>query len=85
MNIEKRVIKILEKRFPDVGPIKVGENLNFYEQLGADSLAMMELIMDFEDEFNVNIPDKAYVRVRTVDDIIKVIEEACDLANDTLE
>jgi acyl carrier protein len=85
MNIEERVIRILEKHFPDVRPIKAGIGQNFYDHLGADSLGMMELVMDFEDEFNVNIPDKAYEKVQTVGDIIRVIEEICDQANDTLE
>lgn len=85
MNIENRVIRILEKHFPDVRPIKAGIGQSFYDHLGADSLAMMELIMDFEDEFNVNIPDKAYANVQTVGDIIRVIEDICDQANDTLE
>jgi len=85
MNIENRVIRILEKHFPDVRPIKAGIGQNFYDHLGADSLGMMELVMDFEDEFNINIPDKAYAKVQTVGDIIRVIEEICDQANDTLE
>jgi acyl carrier protein len=85
MNIENRVIRILEKRFPDVRPIKAGIGMNFYDHLGADSLGMMELVMDFEDEFNINISDKAYEKVQTVGDIIRVIEEICDQANDTLE
>jgi len=85
MNIENRVIKILENRFPDVRPIQKGIGLNFYEHLGEDSLAMMELVMDLEDEFNINIPDKVYANVQTVGDIIRALEEHCDQANDTLE
>jgi acyl carrier protein len=85
MNIENRVIRILEKRFPDVRPIQKGIGLNFYEHLGADSLAMMELVMDLEDEFNVNIPDSKYSSVQTVGDIIRMLEEHCDQANEECE
>jgi acyl carrier protein len=85
MNIEQRVIKILEKRFPDVRPIQKGIGLSFYEHLGADSLTMMEVIMDLEDEFNANIPNNRYASVHTVGDIIRMIEAHCDQANNECE
>lgn len=45
------------------------------DDLNADSLDVVELIMDFEDEFNMEIPDEELPKVRTVGDIVRYIEE----------
>lgn len=44
------------------------------DDLKADSLDVVELIMDFEDEFNMEIPDEELPKVRTVGDIVRYIE-----------
>jgi len=44
------------------------------DDLHADSLDVVELIMDFEDEFNMEIPDEELPKVRTVGDIVNYIE-----------
>ena len=43
--------------------------------LGADSLDVVDLVMSFEDEFGVEIPDEAVETIRTVGDIVKYIED----------
>ncbi|MFN0201876.1 MAG: acyl carrier protein [Bacteroidia bacterium] len=48
---------------------------SFANDLGADSLDTVELIMEFEKEFNINIPDDAAEKITTVGDAIKYIEE----------
>jgi len=45
------------------------------DDLGADSLDVVDLAMSFEDEFNVEIPDDLVESIRTVGDIVKYIEE----------
>lgn len=47
---------------------------NFVEDLGADSLDTVELIMAFEEEFNVEIPDTDAEKIKTVQDVIDYIE-----------
>ena len=45
------------------------------DDLGADSLDIVDLVMSFEDEFGVEIPDDAVENIKTVGDIVKYIEE----------
>ena len=47
------------------------------EDLGADSLDMVDLVMTFEDEFEIEVPDEAVEKVKTVGDIVRYIEENC--------
>ena len=54
---------------------KVDESANFVENLGADSLDTVELVMAFEEEFGCEIPDDAAENIATVGDAIKFIEE----------
>lgn len=53
---------------------KINENSSFVDDLGADSLDTVELVMKFEDEFNVEIPDTAAEKITTVKDAIAYIE-----------
>ncbi len=45
------------------------------EDLGADSLDVVELLMSIEDEFSVEIPDEAIETIKTIGDVVKYIEE----------
>ena len=45
------------------------------DDLGADSLALVDLVMSLEDEFNLEIPDEALESVKTVGDIVKYVED----------
>ena len=45
------------------------------EDLGADSLDLVDLVMSFEDEFKIEVPDDVIENIRTVGDIVKYIEE----------
>ena len=47
----------------------------FIEDLKADSLDLVELVMDLEDEYGVEIPDEVLAEVKTVGDIVKIIED----------
>lgn len=47
---------------------------NLVEDLGADSLDVVELIMAFEDEFNISLPDEEIAKFKTVGDIVTFIE-----------
>ncbi len=54
---------------------KLTEDASFMEDLGADSLDTVELVMAFEEEFNVEIPDDAAETIVTVGDAIKFLEK----------
>ena len=54
---------------------KVTPNTSFVNDLGADSLDTVELVMEFEDEFDLSIPDEDAEKIQTVGDAIKYIEE----------
>jgi acyl carrier protein len=53
---------------------KVTEEANFIDDLGADSLDIVELVMAFEEEFGVEIPDDAAEKISTVKDAIDYID-----------
>ena len=53
---------------------KVSESTSFINDLGADSLDTVELVTEFEDEFDLNIPDDNAEKIQTVGDAIKYIE-----------
>ncbi|MDB2468954.1 acyl carrier protein [Alphaproteobacteria bacterium] len=55
---------------------KVAEGASFIDDLGADSLDTVELVMAFEEEFGVEIPDDAAERILTVKDAVSFLEEA---------
>ena len=57
-----------------VNPEQVTEKASFIEDLGADSLDTVELVMAFEEEFSVDVPDEAAEKLQTVGDVVSYIE-----------
>ena len=55
---------------------KVTEEASFIDDLGADSLDTVELVMAFEEEFEIEIPDDAAEKIQTIKDAIDFIEAA---------
>ena len=55
---------------------KVTEDASFIDDLGADSLDIVELVMAFEEEFGVEIPDDAAEKIQTVKDAVDFLESA---------
>ena len=72
-DVAERVKKIVVEHL-GVEQDKVIDGANFIEDLGADSLDTVELVMAFEEEFGVEIPDDAAEKIQTVGDAIKFIE-----------
>ena len=58
----------------NVGADEVKEESKFVEDLGADSLDVVELIMELEEKFDIEIPDSDAENIATVGDVIKYIE-----------
>jgi acyl carrier protein len=73
-NTADRVKKIVVEHL-GVEESKVTENASFIDDLGADSLDTVELVMAFEEEFGCEIPDEAAEKILTVKDAIRFIEE----------
>ena len=59
-----------------VSDAEVTPEATFQQDLGADSLDTVELIMEFEKEFGISIPDDQSEKIQTVGDAIKFIEDA---------
>ncbi|AMW34784.1 acyl carrier protein [Haematospirillum jordaniae] len=72
-NVAERVKKIVIEQL-SVEAEKVTETASFINDLGADSLDTVELVMAFEEEFGVEIPDDAAEKIQTVKDAISFIE-----------
>ena len=70
----ERVKKIVVEHL-GVEPDKVSESASFIDDLGADSLDNVELVMAFEEEFGIEIPDDAAEKISTVADAIRFIDE----------
>ena len=71
--IKEKVIAIVAKQLNIQDDIT--ETHSFVDDLGADSLDVVELVMAFEEEFSVDIPDDQAENIRTVGDAIKYIED----------
>ena len=72
-DVAERVKKIVVEHL-GVEAEKVTEEVSFIDDLGADSLDTVELVMAFEEEFGVEIPDDAAEKILTVKDAISYIE-----------
>ena len=68
-------VKAIVIKHLEAPPEKVTEKAAFIDDLGADSLDNVELVMAFEDAFKITIPDEDYEKIKTVADAVKYIEE----------
>jgi acyl carrier protein len=74
-DVAERVKKIIVEHL-GVEEAKVVENASFIDDLGADSLDTVELVMAFEEEFGIEIPDEAAEKITSVKDAIDYIKNA---------
>ena len=73
-DITDRVKKIVVEHL-NVDEAKVSNDASFIDDLGADSLDTVELVMAFEEEFDIEIPDDAAETIQTFGDAVKFINE----------
>jgi acyl carrier protein len=73
-SIEARVREIIINEL-GVEPEKVTDDASFVEDLGADSLDTVELVMAFEEEFKLDIPDEDAEKMRTVGDAVRYLNK----------
>ena len=72
MSVEERVIEIVSEQM-GVSKDQVTRETSFINDLGADSLDTVELVMAFEEAFDIEIPDEDAEKIRTVQDAIDYI------------
>lgn len=73
VDLEERVKKIVQEQL-QVEPEKITLDASFVDDLGADSLDIVELVMAFEEEFGMEISDEEAERIQTVGDAIQYIK-----------
>lgn len=74
MEIAEKVKEIISQQL-DVDLAEVKEPASFIDDLGADSLAIVELVLAFEEQFEIDIPDEDTEKIRTVGDAVSYIQE----------
>jgi acyl carrier protein len=74
MDIADKVKEIISQQL-DVDLAEVKEPASFIDDLGADSLAIVELVLAFEEQFEIDIPDEDTEKIRTVGDAVSYIQE----------
>jgi acyl carrier protein len=73
MYLEK-IRKVLSEKF-DVEPEEINLTTNIFDDLGADSLDIVDLLMTIEDEFGIVIPDETAQDIKTVGNVVDYLEE----------
>lgn len=68
--VREIIAKQLSAKLEDVKP-----DSNIAEDLGADSLDLVEILMSLEDEFGISIPDEAIPQIKTIKDVVEFIEK----------
>ncbi len=74
MSVNDKVKAIIVDQLGVENP-EVTEKASFTDDLGADSLDIVELVMAFEEEFNIEIPDEDAEKIASVEDAVSYIEE----------
>ena len=74
MDILEKVKKLISEQL-DVEEANIQESSSVADDLGADSLDVVDLVMAIEDEFSIEIPEDQVENIKTVGDIVKYIED----------
>lgn len=73
-DLKQKVVEIIVKKL-GVEESQITDEANFAKDLGADSLDTVELIMEFEKEFEITIEDTEAEKIQTVGDVVKFLAE----------
>ena len=74
MPVADKVIELISKQLNRPAD-EITNDKEIVKDLGADSLDVVEMLMSLEEEFNITVPEEDAVNIKTVGDIIKLIEE----------
>ncbi len=75
--VKDRVYRILHDEL-DIEGVTITPNMNLMNDLGADSLGSVEIVMAMEEEFNITIPDEKIDQIVFVEDIVRAVGELVD-------
>jgi len=78
--IQQKVVDIVAEHM-GVDKAEISRDTHFINDLNADSLDTVELVMEFEDEFETSIPDEETEKIQTVGQVIDYIKEQVEKAN----
>lgn len=73
VDVQKRVIELIAEQL-ERDPSEITPEMSFADDLGADSLDLVELIMTVEEEFNIEIPDDEAEKIKFVKDAIEYVK-----------
>jgi acyl carrier protein len=76
MDVKQKIADILVEKL-GIATTEVTPEANLIKDLGIDSLDYAELIMEFEQEFNIRIPDNDAEQLQTVSEIVQYVERMC--------
>ncbi len=74
MALDDKIKKIIEEQLGIEGH-KIKEDASFIDDLGADSLDIVELVMAMEEEYNIEIPDEDAEKLKTVGDVVTYLKD----------
>ncbi len=74
MTVENKVKKIIADKLPNIDIDDIVPEASLIDDLGADSLALVELVMSMEEKFDIDIDDEDAEKLKTVQDAIDYIE-----------
>lgn len=80
MNVEERVKGIIVEQL-NVDAEQVTTDASFVDDLGADSLDIVELVMTMEEEFDLEIPDEDAEKIKSVGDVVKYVQARSKATN----
>ena len=81
--IKSAVIDIISRQF-SVAVVTITEYTDITDDLGADSLDVVELLMEIEDELGVNIPDSEVLNLKTIQDVVAYLSQRISEADPVL-
>ena len=73
-SVKEKVVEIVSEQL-GVNKDQINADTHFVNDIGADSLDTVELVMELEEEFDINIPDDAAEKIQTVGEAIEYIEK----------
>ena len=73
-SVKERIVEIVSEQL-GVNKDQINDDTHFVNDIGADSLDTVELVMELEEEFDINIPDDAAEKIQTVGEAIEFIEK----------
>ena len=74
MNLDQRLVELVAEQL-GISPEEAVPEAAFIDDLGADSLDIVELVMSLEEEFDIEIPDEDAEKIQTIDDAVSYLKE----------